>query len=148
MSAYFKSRGRTLGKELLELYAEHGWFADDRIELTYRGLEGRQRVSFIMGRLSKDALRVVGGLKVEQLYDFRAREHIQLAKGKHLALDMPRYDALKFIMEDGSWYGLRPVSAQPGIQLFLGSHASDSLTSRRKLAAIRSDVLFMLESML
>ncbi|WP_438494267.1 hypothetical protein [Paenibacillus sp. IHBB 3054] len=148
MSAYFKSRGRTLGKELLDLYAEHGWFADDRIELTYRGLEGRQRVSFIMGRLSKDALRVVGGLKVEQLYDFRAREHIQLAKGKHLALDMPRYDALKFIMEDGSWYGLRPVSAQPGIQLFLGSHASDSLASRRKLAAIRSDVLFMLESML
>lgn len=148
MSAYYKSRGKTLCKELLELYAEHGWFVDDRIELTYRGLEGRQRVSFIMGRLSKDALRVVGGLKVEQLYDFRAREQIQLAKGKHLELEIPRYDALKFIMEDGSWYGLRPVTAQPGIQLFLGSHASDRLASRRKLAAIRSDVLFMLESML
>lgn len=148
MSAYFKSRGNTLYRELLELYAEHGWFADERTELTCRGLEGRQRVNFIMGRLSKDAPRVIGGLKVEQLYDYRAREQVLLAKGKRTALEMPRYDALKFILEDGSWYGLRPVSAQPGIQLFLGSHGPEAETSRRKLAAIRSDVLYLLESML
>ncbi|SET99739.1 hypothetical protein [Paenibacillus sp. NFR01] len=148
MSAYYKSVGRTLHAELLSLYEEYGWYAEDRVELNFRGLEGRQRVSLLMGRLAKDFLRVLGGIKVERLFDFRAGELIHLAKGKHLPLEQGRADALKFVLEDGSWYGLRAGSAWPGLQLFFGTYAADRQESRRKLAALRSDVLFMLENML
>lgn len=106
-AAYYKSQGKTLYDVLNELYASHGYFLEKLESRTLKGKDGLEQIQSIMSEWRSNPPAQVAGVNVKQRLDYS--EGID---------GLPRENVLKFIMEDGSWFCLRPSGTEPKIKLY------------------------------
>lgn len=111
-AAYYKKRGMHLIDALEELYRKYGYFAEKQVSVVLEGKAGQERIGRIM-----DALR--GGAFERSLAaapgEMAVRERIDYLHGWQ---DIPPQNALKFLMEDGSWFAARPSGTEPKIKFY------------------------------
>jgi phosphoglucomutase len=148
MAAYGKSVGSTLYGQLMKLYQTYGWFAEDYITLSFSGLEGWQQIRNVMERLRSEAPMVIEDLKVTRMYDYRKGKFKDLIKNRMHISDLPPADVLKYVLEDGSWYAIRPAETEPALNFYFGSTDNNEFVCKQKLTAIRSAVLYKVESII
>ena len=60
--------------------------------------------------------------------------------------DIPPSDVLKFYLEDGSWYAIRPSGTEPKIKIYLYTKGSTSEKADKNLANMEKVILDMLNS--
>ena len=52
----------------------------------------------------------------------------------------PKSNVLKYYLDDGSWYAIRPSGTEPKIKLYIYSKDKNSEVSARKIELIESTV--------
>lgn len=148
MAANYKTKGSTVYQELLKLYEKYGWFAEERIILSFADVNWWQQSGILIDRISIESPMMVGGLPAVKFHDYRNGEVRDLIKqGSTRIAHAPAY-ALKFELMGGSWYGVRIRKDIPEIELVVGSRHPEEKTCKYQLSAIRSDVLHMIESII
>lgn len=148
MAANYKTKGSTVYQELLKLYEKYGWFAEERIILSFADVNWHQQAGILMDRISIESPLTIGGLSAVKLHDYRSGEVKDLVKQRSSKIvHAPAY-ALKFELAGGSWYGVRISRDIPQIELVVGSRHPEEKVCKYQLAAIRSDVLHMIESII
>jgi phosphoglucomutase len=55
-------------------------------------------------------------------------------------------DVLKFILEDGSWYAVRPSGTEPKIKLYMYSIGTTLSEAEEKLSTMKDVILGKLQS--
>lgn len=148
MAASYKSKGSTIYKELLKLYRTYGWFAEEQVTLSFRGVDWWHQAGILMDRMSMEAPPIVGGLPAVRLHDYRSGEVMDLIKKRSTRMNHHPACALKFELTGGSWYGVRMSQDLPDMELIFGSRHQEEKTCKHQLSAIRSDVLFAIESII
>ena len=129
-AAYFRKQGKTLWQVLDELYEKYGWFNEDEPNLVLEGIEGSQRISRMMTSLREDPLVSAGGLHVEKTIDYKDGYE-----------DIPASNVLRYFLEDGSWFAVRPSGTEPKIKFYfygIGENRGDAAAKNKK---IREDIL-------
>jgi len=48
MAAYEKSKGRTLFDKMIDLYIQHGFYYENLISITKKGMNGQQEIASMM----------------------------------------------------------------------------------------------------
>jgi len=119
MAAYYKNEGRSLLEVLDSLYAQYGQYKERLISLTFEGMEGQQKIGEIMTNLRASAPKEFAGLKVARVEDYKTSV-ATLADGKEIAIELPKSNVLKFILEDGSWICARPSGTEPKCKFYIG----------------------------
>lgn len=148
MAANYKSKGSTIYQELLKLYKKYGWFAEERITLSFTDVNWWQQAGVLMDRIIMESPSIIGGLPSVRLYDYRIGEVKDLInQHSSTKLNPPAY-VLKFELMGGSWYGVRISKDIPELELVFGSRHSKEKSCKYQLSAIRSDVLHMIESII
>ncbi|MBR2255916.1 MAG: phospho-sugar mutase [Blautia sp.] len=122
MAAYYAAQGKTLDDALNELYEKFGYFAEGQVSLVLKGIEGQKRILRIM-----EAFR---DGKPEQIGQYKVADIIDYINGYK---DIPASNAMKFILEDGSWFALRPSGTEPKIKFYYYSVTNDRDTSNEKV---------------
>jgi len=124
-AAYYKSQGKTLYDVLLELYERHGFFMEQLESRTMKGKDGLAQIGQIMERFRSAPPQSVAGVNVQQVKDY--------APG----IDgLPPENVMKFFLEEGSWFCLRPSGTEPKIKIYFavcGTSLDDSRTTIDKL---------------
>lgn len=129
-AAYYKSLGKTLYDVLLELYERHGYFMEHLESRTMKGKDGLAKISEIMDQFRHRPPQSVAGVKVRQMKDY--------APG----IDgLPPENVLKFFLEDGSWFCLRPSGTEPKIKLYFAVKGTSLDQSRTKLQKLVQEVM-------
>lgn len=128
-AAYCRKRGKTLYQTLKELYAEYGWWAEDEPNIVLEGIAGAERIKRMMAWLRANPLSEAGGIPVKTVIDF--------AEGYE---DIPPANVLKYILEDGSWFAVRPSGTEPKIKFYFYSKQDDADTALAVNRKIRDDV--------
>lgn len=106
-AAYYKRQGKTLLDVLHELYERFGYFQEKLETRTLKGVEGMKRIEDTMSSWRNDPPAAVAGQTVKQLLDYE------------LGIDgLPKENVLKFILEDGSWFCLRPSGTEPKLKVY------------------------------
>lgn len=121
MAAWCKKRGRTIRDLLESLYRRYGYFVEDSVSVVLKGQEGAARIGRIMDSLRGAPPQEFDGLKVARVIDYI-----------HGYEDIPASNVLKFIMEDGSWFAMRPSGTEPKIKFYYYS-----VSAQREEAADR-----------
>lgn len=119
MAAYYKNVGKSLLEVLDSLYTQFGQYKEKLISLKFDGMEGQQKISQIMTSLRKAAPREIAGLQVTRVEDYQSGV-ATLASGEEVAIELPRSNVLKFILEDGSWICARPSGTEPKCKFYIG----------------------------
>jgi len=118
MAAYEKNKGRSLYEKLLDLYLQYGYYQEDLISITKKGMNGQQEIAQMMESFRKNPPKTIAGSKVVELLDYQKQSKTDLQTGQSVPINLPKSNVLQFITEDGSKISARPSGTEPKIKFY------------------------------
>ncbi|EPY7705526.1 phosphoglucomutase [Bacillus cereus] len=141
VAAYYKSQGKTLYDGLLEVFEKYGFFREDLVSLTLKGKDGAEQIQEMMATFRENPPKEVAGLTVVAVEDYKASLVTSLQDGHKEEIHLPKSNVLKYQLEDGSWFCLRPSGTEPKIKFYFGVKDSSLQNSEQKLLTIKEDIM-------
>lgn len=134
-AAYYRKQGKTLWDVLQEIYAKYGYFAEDEPNIVLEGIPGAERIQRMMKWIRANLPEEVAGSKVEKIIDY--------TNGYE---DIPPQNALRFFLENGSWFAIRPSGTEPKIKFYFYSNQDSRENALRVNEEIKEEVLSKVKS--
>ncbi|OFC99996.1 phospho-sugar mutase [Bacillus wiedmannii] len=141
VAAYYKSQGKTLYDGLLEVFEKYGFFREDLVSLTLKGKDGAEQIQEMMATFRENPPKEVAGLTVLAVEDYKASIVTSLQDGHKEEIHLPKSNVLKYQLEDGSWFCLRPSGTEPKIKFYFGVQDNSLQNSEQKLLTIKEDIM-------
>ncbi|MFT3675003.1 MAG: phospho-sugar mutase [Chitinophagaceae bacterium] len=118
MAAYEKEKGRTLFEKLVDLYVQYGFYKEDLISITKKGMDGQQQIAAMMEGYRANPPQSINGSPVVQLLDYELSKGSNPQTGEEWAITLPKSNVLQFILADGSIISARPSGTEPKIKFY------------------------------
>ncbi|MGG3047073.1 phospho-sugar mutase [Bacillus anthracis] len=141
VAAYYKSQGKTLYDGLLEVFEKYGFFRENLVSLTLKGKDGAEQIQEMMATFRENPPKEVAGLTVVAVEDYKASIITSLQDGHKEEIHLPKSNVLKYQLEDGSWFCLRPSGTEPKIKFYFGVQDNSLQNSEQKLLTIKEDIM-------
>ena len=119
MTAYYKSKGKTLVDVLDDIYAEHGCCIDRLYNFMFEGASGMVRMSEIMTETRNNPPKELAGLEVFKVSDFMEGAITDTRTGEKESLTLPESNILSYVLSDGSTAIVRPSGTEPKIKVYI-----------------------------
>jgi len=123
MAANEKNKGRSLFDKLVELYISYGFFKEDLVSITKKGMNGAKEIADMMEGYRKNPPATIDGVAVEKLLDYELQEGKNPATGETWKLDLPKSNVLQFELKDGTKISARPSGTEPKIKFYFSVNA-------------------------
>ncbi len=120
IAAVEKDKGQTLFSKLLELYVKFGFYKEDLISITKKGMNGSKEIAAMMQGYRDNPPKEIAGSEVVKLYDYDKQEMRNLKTNKVEKISLPKSNVLQFITENGSKISARPSGTEPKIKFYFG----------------------------
>jgi phosphoglucomutase len=128
--AYYKSKGLSLYDVLQKLYRQHGFFLEKLESRTMKGKDGVEKIRGIMSDWRSNPPAEINGRRVAKVLDY--------SKG----LDgLPQENVLKYVLEDESWFCLRPSGTEPKIKVYFAVCGKTGEESKTQLEGLVQAVM-------
>ncbi|WP_400243473.1 phospho-sugar mutase [Niallia sp. JL1B1071] len=139
VAAYYKAKGLTLYEGLLEIFEKYGFYQEGLESLTLKGKDGAEQIAYIMDTFRKAPIKEVNGLNVVSVEDYlTSQRHEGLTE---TLIDLPKSNVIKYYLEDGSWFCLRPSGTEPKAKFYFSVNSSSLEESTSKLEALKAGVM-------
>jgi len=135
MAAYYKSEGKSLLDVLEEVYKEFGYYNEKLISIVLEGVDGQQRIKRMMEDIRHQPVESIGEMMLQKTVDFLRDD-----------TDAGRSNVLKYYLDDGSWYAIRPSGTEPKIKLYIYSKGKSQQNAEEKVSLIEKVVRHRMES--
>jgi len=83
MAAVAKEKGQTLFGKLMELYVENGFYYEELISLTKKGMNGSKEIADMMQGYRDNPPNEIAGSKVIHLLDYQSQVKKNIANGRY-----------------------------------------------------------------
>ena len=140
VAAYYKSLGKTLYDGLQDLFNEYGYFIENTQSLTFKGIDGADKIADLMAKFRSEQPVTVGDIVVNEVADFALQVKTDTQTGVETTLTLPKANVLKYWLADGSWVAVRPSGTEPKIKLYVGTKGDTQVIADEKLAAIQASL--------
>lgn len=144
-AAYYRSKGISLYEQMNNIYEKYGYFKEDLVSVTLKGIEGMEKIKEIMESYRKNPPKTAGDFKVLKLRDYKADTITELETGKVTSTGLPKSDVLYFDLNDNAWCAIRPSGTEPKIKFYFGVKGSSLEDADIKLQNLMSDEVFAVE---
>jgi phosphoglucomutase len=118
MAAYEKAKGRTLFDKLIDLYLQYGFYKEDLLSITKKGMNGAAEIAAMMETFRSNPPQTIDGIKVKELKDYQLQKATNLLTGDVSAINLPKSNVLQFILEDDTVVSARPSGTEPKIKFY------------------------------
>ena len=118
IAAVEKNNGQTLYNKLIELYVKYGFFKEDLISITKKGMNGSKEISDMMQGYRDNPPKEIAGSAVVELYDYEKQEKKNLKTNEVEKIELPKSNVLQFVTEGGSKISARPSGTEPKIKFY------------------------------
>ena len=113
--SYLKSIDKTLYEFIIEMYQKYGYYYTKTISIIYEGIDGISKMNNIMDNLRNNNI-------------FGEKDKIDyLNKNDEL-----KTNALKFIMDDNSYFMIRPSGTEPKIKIYYIVSSVSMIDAKKK----------------
>lgn len=136
MAACYKKKGMTLYEGLMELYRKYGCYNESLSSIVFKGKEGMEEMVKLIGSLRSNPPKAINGLKVVEVRDYLDY------KGP---IQLPKENVLQFILEDKSWFCVRPSGTEPKLKIYFSVTGKDNEDADVRMAGLRSEVSGLIE---
>lgn len=143
-AAYYQSKGITLYEQMNNVYKKYGYFKEDLVSVTLKGIEGMQKIKDIMAGYRKNPPKQVGGYQVLKVRDYQADTITDIVTGAVTPTGLPKSDVIYFELNDNAWSAIRPSGTEPKIKLYFGVKGSSMADAEDKLHKLMSDETFQI----
>ena len=138
MAAYEKNKGRSLFDKLVDLYVQFGFYKENLISITKKGMNGAAEIAAMMETYRNNPPRTIDGVAVDKLLDYELQVGTNLGDGSTFKIDLPKSNVLQFLLGDGTKISARPSGTEPKIKFYFSvnaplSSAADFETTEKML---------------
>ncbi len=118
MAAYEKNKGRSLFEKLVDLYVQYGFYKEDLLSITKKGMNGVAEINAMMESFRTNPPQTIIGIQVEKLLDYELKVGKNLLDGSSWEIDLPKSNVLQFELTDGTKISARPSGTEPKIKFY------------------------------
>lgn len=119
MCAWAKDQGMTAFQLLAKIYTEYGFYLEDLVSLTKKGMQGAEEIQQMMAGFRSNPPQSFTGSKVVEVMDYQSSKSKNLITGAETDIDLPKSNVLQFVLEDGSKISARPSGTEPKIKFYI-----------------------------
>ena len=141
MTLYYKEQGKTLYEGLIDLYNRIGFFKEDLISIELAGKEGQEKIANCLESLRNTTLESVNGVKVAKKLDYKLSKENDYLTASELEINLPKSNVLKYILEDGSSFVVRPSGTEPKMKIYSAVKGENLEDSQEKLEKFNKSVM-------
>lgn len=133
-AAWAACAGKTLTCLLDDIYGKYGYYAEDLLSITKKGMNGQQEIADMMKTFRENPPEEICGSPVTMIKDYKLRVSKDMETGAESAIDLPVSDVLQFFTQDGSKVTVRPSGTEPKIKFYFSVIMAQSGTQVAKAA--------------
>ncbi len=119
-AAFYKGKGMTLWDAMVEMYERYGYYREDVVSITLKGIEGAGKIKETMENLRNAAPSEIGGYPVLDVRDYKKCMITDMKTGETKPTGLPESDVLYYDLPDNSWVCVRPSGTEPKIKVYFG----------------------------
>ncbi len=146
VAGYYKNRGMSLYDGILEIYKEFGYYTDAIENLTLKGLDGLKQMDKILSTLRSEPIKNVGNSKVVEMRDYKTGVINNLVDNTVSKTTVPASNVLYYVLEDSSWFCVRPSGTEPKIKIYFGVKDDTKELSDAKMQKLIKDVMAVINA--
>ncbi|MFV5317273.1 hypothetical protein [Priestia megaterium] len=140
-SAYYKQQEMTLYDGITELYEIYGYYKESLTSYTLKGKDGAEQINRIVKRFRKHLPAEIAGAAVEKIEDYQSGIRTNLLKAQQERIDLPSSDVLRFWLQGGSWFAIRPSGTEPKVKFYFGVKRGTDRKSEERLKEVKASVI-------
>lgn len=118
MAAYEKNKGMSLFDKMIDLYIQYGFYYEQLISITKKGMNGQQEIAAMMENYRSSPPSSINGSKVLVVLDYELQVGKNIHTGESWKINLPKSNVLQFITEDESKISARPSGTEPKIKFY------------------------------
>lgn len=141
MALYYKEKGKNLYEALEDLFKQYGYYKEDLISVEMEGKDGQEKIGAILSGLRENMPTCVDGIKVVKVEDYKCSTRYNCIDHTKEEIFLPKSNVMKFILEDGSWFVVRPSGTEPKMKVYLSVVGKDMEDGVTKIENFKKHVL-------
>ena len=99
------------------IFDKHGVFKETSVSIFFEGLDGMDKMTFIMEKLLGEPFTMIADEKVAYVKDY-VKGVTVYANGDTEAITLPKTNAIYYGMENGDWICIRPSGTEPKLKIY------------------------------
>lgn len=148
LAAYYKTKGMSLYEGLQEVYKKYGYYKETIKSITLKGIEGVADMKKIMDTLRTDSPKEVSGVKVIENRDYNADVCNNLVTGETKPTGLPKSNVLYYVLENDTWFCVRPSGTEPKIKIYFGSKGNSEAEADEKIKVASEGIMKIVDDIL
>ncbi|MGH4052956.1 MAG: phospho-sugar mutase [Clostridium sp.] len=145
MTLYYKNKGMSLYDALMDLYKEHGYYLENLVSIELTGKDGAEKIGNILEHLRVCVNASIGDSKIVKKMDYRSGLEMDLINKNEKIIKLPKSNVLKFILEDGSWFVVRPSGTEPKMKIYLSVKGNSLGNASKKIIELKENVMSIID---
>ena len=141
MCLYYKEQGKSLYDALIELYEKYGYFKENLVSLELKGKEGQEKIASCIEALRNDPINEVNNVKIVTRLDYKLSVEENTVNNTKATIDLPKSNVLKYILEDGSYFVVRPSGTEPKMKVYLAVKSNSLENTEIDIAKFKENVM-------
>ncbi|MGL6106156.1 phospho-sugar mutase [Romboutsia sp.] len=137
MALYYSSMNKSLYEGLMDLYKKYGYFKEETISLTLKGIEGIAKIGEVMTYFREKDISSINDTKIIDVKDYK--------KGID---ELPSANVLKYFLEDGSWVAIRPSGTEPKLKFYISTKGATKDDAVNNVNGIKADLNQIIEKLI
>lgn len=119
MCAWAKDQGLSVFDLLAKIYTEFGFYLEDLISMTKKGMQGAEEIQKMMSDYREKTPQKIAGQKVIETRDYQTSKLKNIETSEETDIDLPKSNVLQFLLEDGTKISARPSGTEPKIKFYI-----------------------------
>lgn len=145
IATYYKTKGMTLYDALMEIYEKYGFYIEGIESFTRTGKDGQEQIRKCVEYFRNNTLEEVDGVKTVSKEDYKLKERVDLLTGEKTAITLPSSNVIKYTLEDGSWFVVRPSGTEPKMKAYVAVKGNSLEDAQVKMETFKKRVVSIVE---
>jgi phosphoglucomutase len=145
MTLYYKNKDMSLYDALTGIYREYGYYEEDLVSIELKGKDGAEKISSILEYLRCSMNGSIGNSKIVKKMDYLVSLEMDLITNKEKIINLPKSNVLKFVLEDGSWFVVRPSGTEPKMKIYLSTKGKSLAITSEKIVVLKQNVMSIID---
>ncbi|HIT90024.1 MAG TPA: phospho-sugar mutase [Candidatus Merdenecus merdavium] len=147
-AAYYKSQGKTLWDAMIEIFEKYGYYKDEITSITLKGIEGLEKIQWILDGFRKNTPSKIGGYDVISARDYQEDTIIDMKTKEIKPTGLPSSNVLYYDLSDDAWVCVRPSGTEPKIKFYYGIKGTSLRDAQEKSDALGEEIMKMVDGMM
>ena len=138
MTAFYKSKGKTLVDVLDDMFKEFGYFENKTVTFSFEGASGLEKMASLMEQLRATPPKTVADADIVEISDYKLSV-TKNAQGETPIL-LPKSNVLAYKLSDGCSFVVRPSGTEPKLKIYMFVKAETSEKAKRRVSELHSSL--------